>query len=138
MSQTMSPPDAGGKPMGGGDDTGGASDADDNIVCTIASDGQGGYIVYAGDEPEGSDEGDMSEDDANAMGPAGAAPAPNGGAPPPQGQSAGSVGEALKIVMGILQDADSSGTGGAADQFAAGFTGSQAATPASGPMKQKY
>lgn len=139
----------GADPMGGapmiGDDIGGApdadSDADDNVVCTITKTGDGSYMVFAGDEPEGGSQPDMSEDDADAMGDAGNAPAPNGGAPAPQGQPAASVGEALKIVMGILQDDQSSGdgSGNADQQFAAGFSGSQAPTPATGaPMKQKY
>jgi hypothetical protein len=141
MSGMMTPPAA--DPMAGapmaGDDAAGAADADDNVVCTITSDGQGGFMVFAGDEPEGDTEGaDMSEDDASAMGPSGDAPM-GGGSPAPQGQPADSVGAALKIVMGILQDAESSGPGGSAsDQFSAGFNGPTAPTPVGGPPGQKY
>lgn len=142
----------GGDPMaapGGDADT----DADDQVVVTICSDGQGGYTVYAGDEPEGGgagDSDDMSEDDVDAMGPAGAAPAPapgGGGAPPPgggngatpQGIPADSIGAALKAALDIMQGAASSAgaPGSADDQFASGFSASKAPTPATG-MKQKF
>lgn len=135
MSATMSaPPGADAMPS---DDDAGAPDTDDNVVVTICKDGQGGYTVYAGDEPEGGDAADMSGDDANAMGPAGDGAAPAASAP--EGQPASSVGEALKIAMTILQADESSegAPGSAEDQFSAGFTGSQAPTPATG-MPQKF
>lgn len=135
MSQSMSAPPA--APMA--DPTAGAAPdpapAGDNVVVTICSNGDGSYTVYPGDEPD-SDAGDMSTDDAGAMGAAGDAAA----SPSAQGQPAGSVGEALKIAMTILQsDASSQGGPGSADsQFAAGFSGSQAPTPASSSPAQKY
>lgn len=125
-------PSAAGDPSAGGDDSG------SDVVVTICSNGDGTYTVYAGDEPD-SGSGDMSGDDADAMGAAGAAPAPGGGAPPPQGQPADSIGAALKAALDILQaDASSQGAPGSADdQFASGFSASKSPTPASGP-KQKY
>ena len=86
-------------------------------------------MVYSGDEPEGDESGDMSGDDAAAMGPSGDMPAP-------QGQPADSVGAALKIVMQLLQSASAGGdqSGAAQDQFAAGFGGGGAAPPS---MAQK-
>jgi hypothetical protein len=127
----MLPPD----PSGG---TGDGSDSGSDVVVTICSNGDGTYTVYAGDEPDAGS-GDMSDDDADAMGSAGAAPAPGGGAPPPQGQPADSIGAALKAALDILQsDASSQGAPGSADdQFASGFSASKSPTPASGPA-QKY
>jgi hypothetical protein len=127
----MMPPD----PSGG---TGDGSDSGSDVVVTICSDGQGGYTVYAGDEPDAGS-GDMSDDDTDAMGSAGSAPAPGGGSPPPQGQPADSIGAALKAALTILQsDASSQGAPGSADdQFSAGFSASKSPTPASGPA-QKY
>jgi hypothetical protein len=124
---------------GAGDDT---DSSGSSVICTISSDGQGGYLVYAGDESPDSDDGDMSADDDDAMGPAGDAPAGGGmgaGASAPQGQPASSVGEALKIALTIMQSAASSagGSGSPDDQFAAGFSGSQSPTPATS-MKQKF
>lgn len=130
----MPPPDPG---MMAPPDDAGASDTDDNVLVTICKNDDGSYTVYAGDEPEGGDEGDMSEDDANAMGAAGAAPAPT--TPQPQGQPADSVGAALKIALDILNsDKSSEGApGNADDQFNAGFSADKSPTPASG-MAQKY
>jgi hypothetical protein len=138
------PPDPGADPSAAGDAD---ADSDDNVVCTICSDGQGGYVIYSGDEPEsgGSGDTDMSDDDTDAMGPAGDAPAGGGsamgggGASDAQGQPADSLGAALKIVMTILQSAQSSqGAPGNADsQFAAGFSASKSPTPATG-LAQKY
>ncbi len=138
----------GGDPMAGAAPGGDADqDADDQVVVTICKDGQGGFTVYAGDEPEGGgagDQDDMSEDDVGAMGPAGAAPAP-GGAPPgggngatPQGQPADSIGAALKAALDIMQaDASSAGAPGSADdQFSAGFSADKSPTPASGPPQK--
>lgn len=106
-----------------------------DVVVTICSNGDGTYTVYAGDEPD-AESGDMSGDDAAAMGPAGDAAA----SPPAQGQPAGSVGEALKAAMTILQaDASSQGAPGSADdQFSAGFSASKSPTPAGGSAAQKY
>jgi hypothetical protein len=58
-------PSAGGGDPGddGSDDSGG-----DDVVCTICKDGQGGCMVYAGDEPDaGGDGAGASDDDADAM-----------------------------------------------------------------------
>lgn len=149
MSATLSPPPAD-PTMPTPDDAGGPPDADDNVVCTIAKDGQGGYVVYPGDEPEGGGAGggmdDGSEDDADALGPAGDMPAGgNGGGmgdgatPAPQGQPASSIGEALKLALGIMQADQSSQppSGSPDDQFSAGFGGSQGAAPAAS-LPQKY
>jgi hypothetical protein len=122
-------PTAGGAPPP--DDAG---SPEDNVILTIARDPEGGgYLVYQGDEPEDGGE-DMSADDADAMGPA-------GGAPSNQPQTAGSVGEALKIAMNILQQDEQSGGGGAEAAFASGFGGPQGATPAGNggsPAAQKF
>jgi hypothetical protein len=139
----------GGDPMAGAGGAGGDADTDDNVVVTICSDGQGGYTVFAGDEPESGgagDQDDMSEDDVGAMGAAGAAPAGGAGGgmgggngASPQGQPADSIGAALKIALDIMQSAaSSSGAPGDADsQFASGFSADKSPTPASGPA-QKY
>lgn len=120
----------------GTDPTAGASDSDggSDVVVTICSNGDGTYTVYAGDEPD-PNSGDMSGDDADAMGGAGDATA----APPAQGQPADSIGAALKAALDILQsDASSQGAPGSADdQFNAGFSASKSPTPASGSA-QKY
>jgi hypothetical protein len=104
---------------------------DSNVLVTITSDGQGGFMVYPGDEPEEDETGDMSGDDAAAMGPSGDEPAS-------QGEPADSVGAALKLAMTILQSAASGGAGpnNAADNFASGF----GAPPAGGSsaIPQKY
>lgn len=121
------PPD----PMAGasGDDTG-----SDTVVCTIAKTSDGSYMVYPGDEPDAGVDGDMSEDDDDAMGGAGGGPggAPMGGAAGSSGQPADSIGQALKLAMDILQsDKSSEGAPGSADdQFAAGFGASKSPTPA--------
>lgn len=120
MAGGMSPPD----PTA---DAGPAPGDDSNVLVTITSDGAGGFVVYSGDEPEGGETGDMSGDDADAMGSAGDQPAP------PQGEPADSVGAALKIAMTILQGAASGGSD-AAGNFAAGF-----GAPAGGAsVAQKY
>lgn len=120
MSQTMTPPAGPAAPPA--DPMAGAG-PDSNVVCTITSNGDGTFTVYAGDEPEEGDGGDMSGDDVGAMGGAGDQSA---------GQPASSVGAALKLVMGILQEATSGGPGGAEDQFSSGFGGG------GGTMPQKY
>lgn len=128
MSMSMSaPPPAAAAPDPGGDADSGS---DSTTLVTICSSGDGGYMVYAGEAPEG---GDMSADDAGAMG-------AGGDAPSSQGQSADSVGAALKAAMTILQSAASSagGAGTADDQMNAGFSGSQAPTPAGSAIAQKY
>lgn len=117
---------------------------DGNVLVTICGNPGGPYTVYAGDEPdsgEGGSADDGSEDDADTMGDADAAPAGvMGGVSAPQGQPAASDGAALKITMTILQSAASSqgGPGSADDQLNAGFSASQSPTPASGPPAQKY
>lgn len=128
----MMPPD----PSAGGD--AGSDAGSDDVIVTICKNDDGSYTVYAGDEPD-ADSGDMSEDDADAMGAAGTAPAPGGGAPPPEGQPADSIGAALKIALDLLNaDKSSEGApGNADDQLAAGFSASQSPTPATGPA-QKY
>jgi hypothetical protein len=132
-------------PAGGmtSDPTAGAdtdSDSGDNVICTITSDGQGGFTVFAGDEPESGGAGDtddLSADDYNGGEQPGGMTG-MGAAPAPQGQPADSVGSALKIVMGILQGASSGGgAGGGEDAFSAGF-GAGGSTPPSGKMNQKY
>jgi len=130
-----------------GDDMGGdtGDDMDDGgseVLVTISSDGQGGYIVTAGDEDDGG-EGESADDDAAmgaaAGGGAGGAPgagpmgagAPGGGA---GGQHCDSIGSALKATLDILNaSASSAGAPGSADdQFASGYGGDQSATPATG------
>lgn len=134
---------------GAGDDMGGdtGDDMDDGgseVLVTISSDGQGGYIVTAGDEDDTGGEGESADDDA-AMGAAaggggaggapGAGPmgagAPGAGA---GGQHCDSIGSALKATLDILNaSASSAGAPGSADdQLAAGYGGDQSATPATG------
>lgn len=110
MSQTMMPPGGAPPPP----DPAPPAPTGDNVLVTICSDGQGGFTVFAGDEPEEAESGDMSSDDVAAMGPAGDTAAP-------KGQPADSVETALKITMGILQSAATNAPGGAQDAFAAGF-----------------
>jgi hypothetical protein len=111
-----------------------AAPAGADVLVTICKNDDGTYTVYAGDEPDASS-GDMSGDDADAMGDTGSAPA----SPPSQGQPADSIGAALKAALDILKsDASSAGAPGSADdQLAAGYSASQSPTPASGPA-QKY
>lgn len=126
MSGAMTPPapDPGAMPPPDMGDAGG-----DTVVCTISKTADGGYMVFAGDEPEEGEAGDMSVDDAAAMGPAGDAPA--GGAPSAQGQPADSIGAALKAALDILQsDASAGSAAGSPDQqFSAGFGASKSPTP---------
>ena len=113
---------AGADPGAGAD---AAPDTDDNVILTVCDDGQGGFLIYTGDEPEAGEGDDGSEAGADAMGPGGDEPAN-----PPQ--TAGSMGEALKIIMDILKQKGEGGPGGAQAAFDQGFTGSQAPTPAGG------
>lgn len=96
----------------------------DEVLVTICKAADGGYTVYAGDEPD--DGGEM----AGAM----------GGPETAQGQPADSVGSALKLAMTILQaDASSEGGPGSADeQMAGGFSASQSPTPVGSSPAQKY
>ena len=135
-SMTAPPPDSmAGSPPDTDDDTG----SDSDVLVTITKTGDGSYMVYAGDEPGGGQ--DMSDEDADAMGPAGGAPAP--ASPSSQGQPADSIGAALKIALDILNEDKSSegGEGSSEDQFQGGFNASKAPTPAGmggAPMPQKY
>ena len=145
----LSPPPAGGMMapdptmsggMGGG--MGGAPPppAGGDVVVTISKASDGSYMVYAGDEPD-TESGDMSADDAGAMGAAGGAPAPAGGGMGggAAGQPASSVGEALKLAMDIMQtDKGSEGApGNSDDQLAAGYSADKNPTPSSSAA-QKY
>lgn len=133
-------PSAGGDPTAGADPSAGGDDSS-NVIVTICK-ADDGYTVYAGSPPDAGS-GDMSDDDADAMGPAGGAPAPDGGSGgmagggAAQGQPADSVGAALKLALDLLNaDKSSEGApGNADDQMAAGFSASQSPTPASGPQK---
>ena len=138
----------GGAAAGAADpDAGADTDAgyDSDVVVTITKNGDGSYMVYAGDEPDsGGGPDDTSDDDADAMGGSGAAPAPTGGAAmggggSSQGTPADSIGAALKAALDILNsDKSSEGAPGDADsQFAAGYSAPTAPTPATG-MAQKY
>ena len=135
--------------MDGGPTDTDAGDQSGDVLVTISSDGQGGYLVYAGDEPDSGGGADMSEDDADAMGAAGGAAAGGAGAPPAagagggeQGVPADSIGAALKAALDILQAAASSAgaPGDAESQFAGGFAADKNPTPAGAGvgMKQKY
>jgi hypothetical protein len=147
MAMAPAPPTASPMPPDGSAtmDAGGAMDGTESVVVTICKEADGSYMVYPGDEPDdsGSTAGgadDMSEDDADAMGPAGAAPGGGdmgGGAAGAGGmvgggsggKAADSIGAALKAAMDILQSDQSGGSGSANDQFAAGFNGDKAPTP---------
>ena len=126
-----------------------AGDQSGDVLVTISSDGQGGYLVYAGDEPDSGGGSDMSEDDADAMGAAGGSAVGGAGSPPAagagggeQGVPADSIGAALKATLDILQAAASSAgaPGDAESQFAGGFSADKNPTPAGAGagMKQKY
>lgn len=155
-------------PAGAGDDAGtddadtgadaGTADAGDEdtgsaVLVTIAKGPDGGYLVYAGDEPdegdEGSDDEGQSEDDINAEAGAGGGEGDQGGAassapvPAPAGagaQHADSIGQALKFALDILDEDASSegGEGTSEDQFAAGFNEGKEPTPAAPKTRQKY
>ena len=99
-----------------------AEDASDQVVCTITSNGDGSFTVYAGDEP-----------DAGGAGPDAAA-SPDASA---AGKQCPTVGAALKATMDVLKEAESASGGDAgssSDQFNAGFEGGSSASP----PKQKY
>jgi hypothetical protein len=117
-----------------GDDTGdtGAEAEESDVLVTIARDPAGGYLVYAGDEPE-EDEGGAEDEGAEAGAGAGGGMAAGGGEE--AGQHADSVGAALKLAMDIMQEAENSAgaPGSSEDQFAAGFAGGAAPAPAAGP-----
>lgn len=141
MSGAMTPPapDPGAMPPPDMGDAGG-----DTVVCTISKTADGGYMVFAGDEPDEGEAGDMSGDDVDAMGSGGmgaggaggggagaggdVGAAGAGGSP---GQPADSIGAALKAALDILQsDVSSGGSPGSADQqFSAGFGASKSPTP---------
>lgn len=120
------PPSGGMAPPPAPDQGSDAGGEDSDVLATVVKNDDGSYTVYAGDEPD-SGGGDMSTDDADAMGPAGDAAAPSG-------QHADSVGAALKIVLDLLNaDKSSEGAPGSAeDQLAAGFSGPQAPTAVGG------
>lgn len=123
MSASMTPPPA--DPASPAPDMGGGAQGP-NVVVTIVANGDGTFMVYPGDEPEGAEPGDASQDDVDAMGPGGDQPA---------GQSADSVGAALKIAMDILQAGASGGGGAEASFMAAGGPPGGAAPPA--PLRTK-
>lgn len=112
----------------GMDDTD-STDASPTVLVTIAQGPDGGYIVYAGDEPDdgASDAGGL---DGGAGGAAdGAGEAAAGAAP--AGQQCDSVGSALKAALDILKESESSAgaMGSSEDQFTGGYGGDQTATP---------
>jgi len=139
----MAAPGGGGPPpgmdmaaaLGGGADAAPPEEHGSDVILTICDDGQGGFLVYDGDEPEEGETGDMSEEGVAAMGPGGEEPANSG-------QPAASMGEALKMAMDIMQKHGEGGPDGAQANFDAGFTGPQAPTPAGGGggpgMPQKF
>jgi hypothetical protein len=91
-----------------GDTDAGGDDQSPEVLVSIAKDPQGGYLVFAGDEPDGD--------------------AGEGAAAP---QHADSVGAALKLALDILNESEASAgePGGSEDQFAAGFGMSKEPTP---------
>lgn len=142
MSQALTPPPAApAAPMDDPMADAAPEDVGETVVCTICSNGDGSYTVYAGDEPDGGMDvgagGGVADigADAGGMGGMGAV-----GAPEPEGTSAGSVGEALKVAMDILQDdASSEGAPGTAkDQFTAGFSSDKAPTMASASPGRRF
>jgi hypothetical protein len=98
-----------------------SGDQSADVLVTICKAGDGSYTVYAGDEPD---------DDEGAEGEAGGMMASAGAAP--AGQPAGSIGEALKAALDILQaDASSAGAPGSSDdQFQGGFAENAPPEPA--------
>lgn len=92
------------------DDTGAGTDegAGDQVLVTICKSADGGYTVYAGDEPEeGAEPAEPAEGDEAAAS---------------QGQPAESIGAALKAALDILQS-DESESGGGQKAFDDGFAG---------------
>ena len=117
------------------DDTAAPADGtstDQNVLCTVVSNGDGSFTVYAGDEP------DEAEESAEGA-PAGGAAAPD---EEDQGKQCASVGAALKAVLDILKEAEASSgaEGSSQDQFSAGFDGGSSASPAKSKssLAQKY
>lgn len=88
----------------------GEPDVESNVVVTIARDGQGGYLVFAGDEPEAGEEAGETEGEGGEQAEG-----------EPQGQPASGIGQALHIAMTIMQEDASKGEGTAHDNFRAGF-----------------
>lgn len=144
-----------------GDETGmtGDEDGDETVLVTITKGADGGYTVYAGDEPEedggegeegdegaadGGDEGD--ETGTGEGGTEAAAGAPEAGGEDegaeaePEGEKCETIGAALKAAMDILKndEAESNGEGSDQDNFAAGFAGGSEASPPTPAMAQKY
>lgn len=91
--------------------------ADDKVLLTVChGDRPGSYVIYTGDEPEEAEGGDVSGDDAAAMGASGDAPA---------GQPVASKGEAMKAILDIFNQ-DEGAAGGAEASFTGAFgAGSQ-------------
>jgi hypothetical protein len=114
-------------------DTGDSGDqgSDSDVLVTIARGSDGGYVVYSGDEPEEGGDDESAEGEAGGGAPAGGM----GGAGAGGGQQVDSIGAALKAALDILnEDASSAGAPGSSqDQFQAGYSAPQAATPASQP-----
>ncbi len=143
MSGTAMPTD---DPMAGaadaapvpGDMGGDTEGSDSDVLVTIARGPDGGYMVYAGDEPEeggaGDAEGAEGEPATPPMGMAGVPTAGAGG-----GKPADTIGAALKAALDILnEDQNSSGgEGSSEDQLAAGYSADQGPTPAA-PRSLKY
>lgn len=119
----------------GTDDTG---DTSNTVLVTIAQGPDGGYIVYAGDEPdEGSDDDEGAAADAGAAGGGGGGGGGAGGAGAAaegaEGRQVDSIGAALKAALDILNESASSQgeAGSSEDQFTGGYGADQSATPAS-------
>lgn len=129
-------PTAGADPMAG---SGAGAGSSETTEVTITSTADGSYMVYAGAAPADGG-GDMSADDASAMGGAAGAGAGGGMAGGASGQPADSIGAALKLAMDILKGNQSSAgaPGTADDQLSAGYSSSKAPTPATGGPGQKY
>ena len=140
MSYTMGAGAAPSDPSGGdtsdagmGADTGASADQSPQVLVTIAQAPDGGYLVYAGDEPDSGDDTGPgtpgeSSDDAAAL----SAGAGSGAAAP---QHAASIGEALKAALDILNG--DAGGGASQDQFQAGFAEPTEPTPSASTARRR-
>jgi len=115
----MAPEDEGNEPMMDADMAAEGTEDQPQILCTVALNSDGSFVLFQGDEPEamhGGEEAAEGED----MG---------AGAP---AETFDSIGPLLKAVLDIVQTAKDGGESGA-DQMRAGYSeGDEQAAPAGG------
>ena len=148
----------------GADDTGADAGGDEGedqggstVLLTVMNNHDGTYVLIKGDEdedegegaPEGEGGGEGGADEGDTgMPAAGAEPGAEGGED--KGETFDSVGALLKGILDMVKESEANETGDGTedDNFAAGFTGGSAASPARGAagaampasptMQQKY